>query len=1391
MDNIVELAVNGELDAIKTSLLADPSALEFINSEGWTPLSGAAFGGQKDVATLLIESGSNINVQDKNGRTPLHLSCMKGNTKVLRIMLEKGADHSIVDEVGCTPLHYAAKHGRVRITHLLAEFGAQIHTRDHWGLNALQWACINGHNDVIEALADRGAILTPDPSVEGDGTTEPSLKTELTECESQRRSAEARVIILEESLRDLNITLTTVSEQLGVAEKRRIELESELDSSKDTKKLFAVQSELCSLEKQCKIFEGLYSETERQLTEVRDQVKRSEYRREQAESLLQQRDMALRESMSRCNELLEQLSDCQKELAGAEQKNSILDTGTTVTASSLLFSSSLSSSIVPTTTDLTTEITQLRASLEESQAQRDELQGMVNELAKRVAVAEESARSTNEQLELSERVIMETRRWGEELQSRLQTLGGGGGTGGGIDRDCDTEGGVGGVGGLGWEAECKRVKLDRDTKITELSEQLSTVQGRYRELEVKLKQTEMSSMNDSKDGTGIELKGTGAASSSSSSSSTDGLQMQLQNTEMSLLVYKKQVFDMDARLAESLREILELKSYRMKSELQLEESKLLVCQQNSKLDLAQQQMLHGKADMEKYKKTLATVSSAVAHILKTAHISASTDTSSEHLHPHGVVEQVLNLSGLLEEALGLDLGLVSSSADESMERFARLNEKLVNAEVQRTALETQLMQSGIKESLLESRLAEALKLKTSMEIELEALKTELQVYQQSKSKQNEDYHRNIEHTEDALSRARDQIEELSRQKSVLEEINVAETERRVRAEEAEAAARDSQEEIVIRILESDLVSEDAFQQVHAALNRLLLQDSKKVIGESPSEKKNVERRTRRFNDSLAWEAEKIDLMRRCDTMEAQALFDRKSRTSAVDEMVRHREARLEAEACAEKERTARFVAEEQLLEETRVLQEMTKKAEALRSALQEAEGSLVEAGGVRRDLEINLADERRRRQEAQDKAAADRKSRMEAQQLTTELLDAMSVSERQLEEERRLRQEAENCLKEARSNIATLQETLEAETSARQLAEKERVHIKGLYMNSEKSVTVERLARAELENRLTDLTTQFGIAVTAREWAETQLAQEKASRLLAEQKADDYKKLREDAENRLRADRLSRLSEEELFSKKEVDDLLGQERTSRIAAEGQLAQEQALRSGLETRLRDEKAARMAAEKDLLDLEARKASHLTSPDQRIDHERQLRLSAEKAMKEESEAKTQVLNKLKEALLKTEEEHFNRMLLLAKLEEEKLLRAALNVKVSEEVKLRQVAEAREVTERNGRIAAESKVEEENRAKLEMMNRVYEQGRALRAADSIAKMETKARVEAEERLRAEQKARELIEEKLKGKGISPQKKDSMGGYGGGGGGGMGRTSDGFPDWVDEVEAEEGDKT
>ena len=83
MDDIVQFAVDGFIEELEKILLYDKSILNDVNSvkvshfsvkelddcnlicqDGWTPLCGASIGGQKDVASLLIEAGASVNVQD-------------------------------------------------------------------------------------------------------------------------------------------------------------------------------------------------------------------------------------------------------------------------------------------------------------------------------------------------------------------------------------------------------------------------------------------------------------------------------------------------------------------------------------------------------------------------------------------------------------------------------------------------------------------------------------------------------------------------------------------------------------------------------------------------------------------------------------------------------------------------------------------------------------------------------------------------------------------------------------------------------------------------------------------------------------------------------------------------------------------------------------------------------------------------------------------------------------------------------------------------------------------------------------------------------------------------------------------------------------------------------
>lgn len=53
-------------------LLKYGSKTNIVDDHGNTPLDSAVYSGNKEAASILIESGANINCVNKDGMTPLH-----------------------------------------------------------------------------------------------------------------------------------------------------------------------------------------------------------------------------------------------------------------------------------------------------------------------------------------------------------------------------------------------------------------------------------------------------------------------------------------------------------------------------------------------------------------------------------------------------------------------------------------------------------------------------------------------------------------------------------------------------------------------------------------------------------------------------------------------------------------------------------------------------------------------------------------------------------------------------------------------------------------------------------------------------------------------------------------------------------------------------------------------------------------------------------------------------------------------------------------------------------------------------------------------------------------------------------------------------------------------
>src|SRR5438067_227001 len=62
-----------------------------------TALQIACWQGNKDIVSLLLKNGANINSQTSNGETPLHLAVRYGFAEVVDMLLQQGADINIIE----------------------------------------------------------------------------------------------------------------------------------------------------------------------------------------------------------------------------------------------------------------------------------------------------------------------------------------------------------------------------------------------------------------------------------------------------------------------------------------------------------------------------------------------------------------------------------------------------------------------------------------------------------------------------------------------------------------------------------------------------------------------------------------------------------------------------------------------------------------------------------------------------------------------------------------------------------------------------------------------------------------------------------------------------------------------------------------------------------------------------------------------------------------------------------------------------------------------------------------------------------------------------------------------------------------------------------------------
>jgi len=140
-----------DLEAVKTIIQANPSAVNETEIHGWTPLHLVPYhlrlyqGKAKTFASFLILHGADVNAADVDGDTPLHEAVGHGMPEVVELLLAHGAELEVANKpFGWTPLHRVAvdgfNPGHARSLELLLKHGADPNVRAKDGHTPLELA---------------------------------------------------------------------------------------------------------------------------------------------------------------------------------------------------------------------------------------------------------------------------------------------------------------------------------------------------------------------------------------------------------------------------------------------------------------------------------------------------------------------------------------------------------------------------------------------------------------------------------------------------------------------------------------------------------------------------------------------------------------------------------------------------------------------------------------------------------------------------------------------------------------------------------------------------------------------------------------------------------------------------------------------------------------------------------------------------------------------------------------------------------------------------------------------------------------------------------------------------------------------------------------------------
>lgn len=155
--DIHELITEGKTSVVCRELTLHSKRVNERNIAGETLLFTACMNNQRQIASLLIGLGCDLDAKDNGGMTCLVRVAMKNDTKLLSFLLLNGASMAIKDTNGMTALSWSTINDHKEAVEILLQNGLSANDKDYNGRTALNYAINNNNIEIATILINKGA----------------------------------------------------------------------------------------------------------------------------------------------------------------------------------------------------------------------------------------------------------------------------------------------------------------------------------------------------------------------------------------------------------------------------------------------------------------------------------------------------------------------------------------------------------------------------------------------------------------------------------------------------------------------------------------------------------------------------------------------------------------------------------------------------------------------------------------------------------------------------------------------------------------------------------------------------------------------------------------------------------------------------------------------------------------------------------------------------------------------------------------------------------------------------------------------------------------------------------------------------------------------------------